>query len=675
MKFFLISIGLLLFSVQMYAQVLENKPATEKKKIDNINSNYFVEFAPSISADGKTMIFESDRNKGWRLFETKLGENGNWSKPVSISSINDFGRKNDLIAGPNISYDGNYLYFFGFFMLRSESEDIFVSVRDADGWSEPQPLGEPINTSAYEGFPSVSSDGKTLFFIRVNENNPVSGDTGEPCFEIWRSTRMDNNKWGEPEKLPAPINLGCERSPKILADGKTLLFSSIREGGRGLYDMYQTTFQDNGTWSDPVSLDFVNTEENDLSPCIAASGDVMYYYSNKDIYQVSIPPKYRQYKNITMEGYVKDEAYRDPVATTVIIKNKSNGEEISRIENNFSDGWYSLVLTKGIHYEIEFVSAGYISVTHSFDLTELEEYREEHVNVKLHNVVNLVGSVIDSELLTPEKANITVRDSEGQIVDDFSSTKSFNVYLNLKNDCYVSIAAENYEPLVDTIQMNSITNAEIEKVYKMIPKKVKVVLDVVDIGNNNKVRSKLIFRNRDKNETIEANSDEFVSLRSGSRYEVESASDGYFFGTAEIVVDELVAGPDGVFRAKEPILVIPIAVNASLVLKGIRFDTNSADLTEDSQAELRRIIQLMKDNSRIVVEISAHTDDVGDAAYNLKLSEKRAQSVVDFLLTHEVNKENLVPVGYGKSRPAVPNDSDENRAKNRRVEMSILAIK
>lgn len=670
----------LLISNTLSGQKIENRTAggdIEKKIVENINLEKFVDFAPSISADGKTMIFESDRGKGWKLFETKLDENGNWSEPISIESINNFGRKNDLIAGPNISYDGNSLYFFGFFMMTSESEDIFVSKRQVEGWSEPVPLEFPVNTEKYEGFPSVSSDGKSMFFLRVNESNPVfidSLENEEPCFEIWRTTKNENGQWNEPSKLPTPINLGCERSPKILADGETLLFSSIREGGLGLYDMYQTNIQNDGSWSSPISLDFVNTTDNDLSPCISASGDLMYFYSNNDIYQVQIPPKYRQHKNITVEGYVTTNDDFEAVPAKVLIKDEITGALISEIENNVIDGWYSLVLTKGHHYKIEFINDNYLPISHSYDLRELEEYREEHVNAIMKDKINIQGDIIDDEFLFQINAAITIRTIDGETVGTFANVDNFNFEVDYKEQYLISIGAEKYNILIDTINTNNSLGPTLNKTYKLIPQKVKFKMDVVNLNNNNKVKSKLIFKNKNRNEIIEANSDEFVSLRSGDRYEVESSSDGYFFGTTEIVVEELVAEADGTFRTKEPIVVTPLAINTSLVLKGINFDTNSAELLSDSQTELERIILMMKENPEIVVEIAAHTDDVGDEQYNLNLSKKRAQSVVDYLLQNELNAEKLVPVGYGMTHPSVPNNSEENRAKNRRVEMKILQI-
>ena len=88
-----------------------------------------------------------------------------------------------------------------------------------------------------------------------------------------------------------------------MADGRTLIFSSNRPHGKDRYDpmdydMYQSKLNDLGEWSIPESLSFVNTDKSDQAPCISAQGDLMYYnFDNKDIYQVTIPYKFRQFVN------------------------------------------------------------------------------------------------------------------------------------------------------------------------------------------------------------------------------------------------------------------------------------------------------------------------------------------------------------------------------------------
>jgi Tol biopolymer transport system component len=124
-----------------------------------------IDFAPSISADGKTMIFQSNRGinrSRYFLFQAKLDDSGRWGDVTSLDNINNFGDSLDLIGGPSISFDGNTLFFFAFFAGGFGQEDIYYSVRDGETWSAPINIGGVINSSGYEGFPSISADGKTL---------------------------------------------------------------------------------------------------------------------------------------------------------------------------------------------------------------------------------------------------------------------------------------------------------------------------------------------------------------------------------------------------------------------------------------------------------------------------------------------------------------------------------
>jgi outer membrane protein OmpA-like peptidoglycan-associated protein len=111
-----------------------------------------------------------------------------------------------------------------------------------------------------------------------------------------------------------------------------------------------------------------------------------------------------------------------------------------------------------------------------------------------------------------------------------------------------------------------------------------------------------------------------------------------------------------------------------LQLRNIQFDYNSYDLTPSSFAELDRLVKLMQDNPSMHIELSAHTDDVGSERFNLLLSQKRGEAARKYLLRHGVEPERIVAKGYGKTKPLVPNDSEENRAINRRVEFTINEI-
>jgi outer membrane protein OmpA-like peptidoglycan-associated protein len=116
----------------------------------------------------------------------------------------------------------------------------------------------------------------------------------------------------------------------------------------------------------------------------------------------------------------------------------------------------------------------------------------------------------------------------------------------------------------------------------------------------------------------------------------------------------------------------PLKTKIPIKLNNINFEYNSADLIESSYEELIRLIQLINDNPDIKVEIMAHTDDLGSDQYNTVLAEKRAASVVAYMIRNGVANNRLFSKGYGENVPLVPNTSEENRAINRRVEMRIL---
>ncbi len=117
-----------------------------------------------------------------------------------------------------------------------------------------------------------------------------------------------------------------------------------------------------------------------------------------------------------------------------------------------------------------------------------------------------------------------------------------------------------------------------------------------------------------------------------------------------------------------------IKVGESVVLQNIFFETAKAVITPVSYPALDRVIEFMKKNPAIKVEIDGHTDNVGSESYNLRLSQARAQAVVDYLVKHGISRDRLVAKGFGESQPVAPNDTPEGRAKNRRVEFKILEM-
>lgn len=125
---------------------------------------------------------------------------------------------------------------------------------------------------------------------------------------------------------------------------------------------------------------------------------------------------------------------------------------------------------------------------------------------------------------------------------------------------------------------------------------------------------------------------------------------------------------------KRDFLLSPVATEKSIVLRNIYFDYDKATLRPESIEELERVVRFLRENPSLRVEISGHTDSDGSELYNLRLSQARAQAVVDYLVSRGIESHRLIAKGYGESRPVAPNDTPENKQKNRRTELKILGL-
>ena len=551
-----------------------------------VNTPQFNEYAPSISANNKTMIFETDRaGEGkWELYYTTKNEKNKWTPAKPITNINKVGKENDLIGGPSISYDGKTLFFFASFEGGKGDMDIYYSTWNGTDWSEPKTLGETVNTKAYEGFPSVSADGKSLYFIRDSFSKRKDKAL---CYSIWLSKKQEDGTWGIAEKLPAPINGDCEKSPRIMADNRTLIFSSIRKDGVGGFDLYQSFQEDDGSWATPINLEYINTEEDDQFASVSAAGDLMYYYTSGDIYTVTIPDKYRKYKLVTVDGKVIDAITKQPIATKITSKSNNNKERaISTIVD--ANGLFSMIYRVGSKYELSTTPLNdYFPYKGSMDMTTAKETDNIEKNIEL----------------IPKKIPY-----QFQLLD--KETKAI-----LK------------DPKV------KVMDAETKQLLE-----VKVEKDIAT-----------------------------VTVEIGKAYKFAANALGYAFFSRGFK-------PDTADVFKDRLKKVPLAIlkkDAVVQLQDITFETGKAELKPDSNEELDRLVSLLEGNQTIKVEISAHTDDVGNDDSNLKLSEKRAKTVVDYLTGKGIKADRMTAKGYGETQPLVANDTDENKAKNRRVQFKI----
>ncbi len=161
---------------------------------------------------------------------------------------------------------------------------------------------------------------------------------------------------------------------------------------------------------------------------------------------------------------------------------------------------------------------------------------------------------------------------------------------------------------------------------------------------------------------------------------VLAAQRGHRFGIQAIAAGHLPRSERFTVPANEPfdrtqldLALEPVALGATMEFKNVYFDFGKADLLPESKLELDRVVLFLQKSANIFLEVGGHTDDVGSSAANQKLSEERASAVRDYLVSRGIAATRLNAVGYGKSKPLVKGNSEEARAKNRRVEMTITS--
>ena len=162
----------------------------------------------------------------------------------------------------------------------------------------------------------------------------------------------------------------------------------------------------------------------------------------------------------------------------------------------------------------------------------------------------------------------------------------------------------------------------------------------------------------------------FMTLPLGKDYTFTVNRKGYLFYSDVFALST--KQPDSTYQ--KDIALQPVSLNASVTLKNIQFELNSFELQKMSLIELEKLIQLLNDNPSIKVKINGHTDNSGNTADNLKLSNNRAKAVVEYLVNKGIDANRLSYQGLGESKPIADNSTEDGRAKNRRTEFTITTL-
>ncbi|MBL7928329.1 MAG: PD40 domain-containing protein [Bacteroidia bacterium] len=251
-------------------------------------------------------------------------------------------RNSNNEGGPSVTIDNLVIYFT---VNQGGNFDICYSEWKKDAWGPITNLGYEVNDpKQWDSQPSISSDGKTLYFASFRDSVTMTSDI--------YVTRKTNGKWSKAKPLSSMINTnGNEKTPFIHPDGKSLYFSSDSLPGMGGFDIFVSRMDDKGNWSKPVNLGYpINTEGDEVGFFVSTDGRTGYFASNTvitgkgyDIYSFDIPEQVKPEKVLMVTGTLMDEEKEVPKAAKIELKNITTND-ITNLEYDTLTGRYASVV-------------------------------------------------------------------------------------------------------------------------------------------------------------------------------------------------------------------------------------------------------------------------------------------------------------------------------------------
>ena len=642
----------------------------------------------AITHTGDKVVFIGEKGEGRGVFES-VKENGNWSSPKTIQVLTELLVKSgNSVGGFSFNHDGTKLLFHA---KTDRSYDIMYVTYNNGEWGELTLFDEPVNSREDEFSPSLSADNNYIFFLRPKHQVEK---TDEVCKEIVKYNRQNDGSWIGPLDVPRLFNSGCQETPFFCADEKTLLFASKRtdttpDGKKvpdDVFNIYHTKVISNdiqeNEWTIPKYVQGLSTSHNDYSPQMTTDGTIV-KNTNPHKPTKKQPNKTFEYTGLSdlkpnptmqLSGTITDRVTNEPVKAQVVVSDMITSAILGSYSTN-DDGHYSIYLNENGNYIIDFFKNGY-SHSYHYETTDFfTKNIKKQFDTTIFSSVDFDLNVFDEEMYSPLSPKISVYDSTTSelLIDSLSPIDNgkYKSRLNIGKTYKVHIECPHYES--QDFYLNTIADIfynEFEEDVELKPMKTSMILDVDAGQGGDSVMVKVKNLSRNETRTVVAKRDKdgnlIVELREGDSYEIDVAKKGYTYSSTKVDVSKSKK------TQKLNIKLDLLTKDTKMTFKNITFEINSSELNTASYAELDRIIEFLKLNDNVKIELSAHTDDLGSDWYNMRLSEKRAQVATRYLTDNGINEKMILTKGYGESRPIVPNTSDENRAQNRRVEIKII---
>lgn len=545
-------------------------------------------------------------------------------------------------AAPVITPDGNTLYFFvnnhpenthG----KDDSQDIWMSKKDANGvWSQAEHLKAPFNIHPYNQMFTHFDDGS--LFIKGGRSK------GEKGFSIVTSG-------GSLQELDVKdfknMNEGRFYGATMSADKRHMIIYFSEKPNSIASDLYVSHVQPDGSWSRPSMLR-ISASQDDLGPFIDPDQKTLYFASARmgegrqgqtDIYRCAR-------LDDTWENWSEPVNMGKPINT--------GGEDFY-----FTIDRSGNVITSRANKALEGAQ---------LDLYVL-------VPKEIH--INLVGLVYDQRNNVPIQASVQVTMNEKDPISLQSSLDGkFETRFPEVTEYMVTATAQGFVPGQESFTVPLLyndTTLSIDIPLTPVAKKPLITGTTYNKKTDEVVSARVTIMRKGGDGTapvVDTEGGRFeTTVEKSGWYVLTASAEGYINATDSINVD----GEEGGSYSKA-LYLQPIEVGVTVRLKNIYFDFDKTTLKSESFPELNKVVEFLRQNPAVAVEIAGHTDDKGSDVYNATLSQGRSQTVVDYIISQGIESGRLTARGYGESNPIDTNSTPEGQANNRRVEFTVTRI-
>ena len=487
----------------------------------------------------------------------------------------------------------------------------------------PQNMGANINSAWSEYLPTLTADESELIFtVRRPADKKTICPEGKVCTEEedFYVSKKVNGEWTKRKPLGKPINTSHNEGAQCISpDGKYLIFTGCnREDGKGSCDLYWSK-RVGEVWSKPKNFgEPVNTKHWESQPTFGADGKTILFVSSRpggvggtDIWQTTM---------------IEEGVFSEPV---------NLGPPINTMKDEDSPFLHPDGVT------LYFTSTGHRGMGGKdvfYSTLQEDETWGEPINM---------GYPINTHA---DEFNLIVNAKGDKAF--FSSSKKGGFG---KMDLYWFELPDALRPIPVTYAKGKIFDSKDEK-------SIEAVFELIDLKTNKTVVSSV---------SDPVTGEFLVCIPTNSRYAFNAAAPHYLFYSENFEID----GEYSKIKPYEKDIALKrIELGEKIVLNNVFFDTDESELKPESEAELNRLVILMQQNPQIKVEISGHTDNVGNKEHNAVLSKNRAKSVFDYLVNKGIDSDRMIYAGYGFDNPVTTNDTPEGRALNRRTEFKIIGF-